>query len=563
MRLRDKIMAFRREDDETGASLVIVLVFITVFGLILSGLLTEAGASVRFTGTVNNYEAGIYTADAGVALGIQQIRLNNDMCPELNISGTPIPDMAIPAAGATPAKTAKVTCEVTSGETWGGSGLAALTLSTDSDSLVLNGSASQTIKFSGPVFVNGGIQAGGSTPTLQVGNGNLYERNNSYCPTTPTPTMVSPYIYRCVSTSEVPMPNPAHVAPTTVPTNVPASADPAYSVGTSCRVFYPGLYTTPPNLLTGGGDNYFASGVYYFNFTNSADIFNVKQARVFGGQPTSYDKSNQQLGETYSDGITTTGSKTFKSSSASFTSADVGRHVFSRSTTPEIPTSTTIVSVTNNSTVELSSAATASASGISFTIGRMPSCGQTDPSGTGISGNGVEFVFGGTSRMYIDTQGDVELFARKEATATTATQNMTVVAVPSDWAGWNPNKSLTIGSTFLDVNSGNTTNFVTHGLIYAPTQNMILKSTNDVISQTLQGIVANKLTIKASNSGDGVAVSVPAGAPNPRRIKVTATTQTAGERAAVSRAIIEVANDASRTVTLKSWRTRGVADPDL
>jgi hypothetical protein len=181
----------------------------------------------------------------------------------------------------------------------------------------------------------------------------------------------------------------------------------------------------------------------------------------------------------------------------------------------------------------------------------------------------VQFIFGGTSRLYVDTQGQVELFARQEATpppagTTPGTERMTLVAVPDDWpAGWTKNTAKTIGKHVLEVTDGNTTNFITHGLIYAPTQTLILKSTNDVISQTLEGIAAWKLTIKSSGSGDGVAVSVPTGKPNPRRIKLTATTQTAGERPAVSTAIIEVANDATRTVSLKSWRTRGVFDPDL
>src|SRR5688500_6600827 len=93
------------KEGETGASLVIVLAFISIFGLIIGGLLTESSVSLRFTSTVHTNEAKVYAADAGVSLGIQQLRQNGDICPSASESGTPIPSLTIPEVGATPKQT--------------------------------------------------------------------------------------------------------------------------------------------------------------------------------------------------------------------------------------------------------------------------------------------------------------------------------------------------------------------------------------------------------------------------------------------------------------------------
>src|ERR1043166_7202866 len=112
MRLVKRLKVVRRHRDESGGSLVVVLIFITVFGLICAGLLTEASASVKFTSSVNTYESKLYAADAGVSFGIQQIHQNNDMCPGIGVPGTPIPKVTIPATSSAPAQTVDVSCQV-------------------------------------------------------------------------------------------------------------------------------------------------------------------------------------------------------------------------------------------------------------------------------------------------------------------------------------------------------------------------------------------------------------------------------------------------------------------
>lgn len=71
-------------------------------------------------------------------------------------------------------------------------------------------------------------------------------------------------------------------------------------------------------------------------------------------------------GQTFADGATTNASTTVTSATAAFTQADVGRTI----TGAGIPAGATILAVTNSTTAVMSQAATATASGVSITIGR-------------------------------------------------------------------------------------------------------------------------------------------------------------------------------------------------
>jgi lysophospholipase L1-like esterase len=77
---------------------------------------------------------------------------------------------------------------------------------------------------------------------------------------------------------------------------------------------------------------------------------------------------------TFLDGVTTSGSTTFTSATANFGSADVGSTLAASG----IPAGTKISSVTNSTTVVLSAAATATATGVSFTFSNPKTDGNRD-----------------------------------------------------------------------------------------------------------------------------------------------------------------------------------------
>jgi hypothetical protein len=481
-------MRTRQERSEDGSALIMVLIFMSVFGLIIAALLTESDASFGFTNAVNTQEKNVYAADAGVSFGIQQLNQNNALCPTVGVYGPPIPNLTVNG------RTVSVTCDDTTGATLGADGYAIVTTSTGPDSLVLQGAAGQVKKVGGPVYVSGGVDWGAP---MKLTGGNFYHRQSGGACLDPPTVGPSddlrldspPYGYYCTT---LPRPDPAHVPPV-IPTAV---QDYQGNHSGTCRIFTPGLYTKQPELVD---DNYFASGVYYFNFDpalNSNDLqWDVTHATVIGGQP--------------GDGET-------------------------RMFTP------------------------------------VPSCAATEA--TGGSGAGVEWVFGGGSSLYVDTQGGVELFRRTgEATGT---NRLSFVAVPDDgsWPGWAPN-TVPNSDFVLSLKDGNTTDMAIHGLVYAPNQSVGLTATNTVLAQTLGGIVAYSVTMQSSASATGFSVSVEPGSPGDRHVLITACSPAASvpvpgscapvsgsERPVMSAAVVAVANDAARTTTVESWRTRGPSD---
>lgn len=267
-------MHSRRHHNQDGTSLVIVLVFISVFGLIAAGLLTEAGASVKYTSTITEHEKKVYAADAGISLGIQQIQQHNELCPTTLSTDT----VQTTTVNGIPTR---VTCETTTGSTTGGRGYAIYTLSPAADSLGLQSGDAKEVD--GPVFVTGGVD--GLNKGLILKDGSFRQ-------------LRGPEAYRCNGqTSANVTVDPGHLklCPLTAPTapTYPAPAsipDPAIAAQPSgaCKIFYPGRYEAAPALdLT--KTNYFATGIYYFKtsftFTGTAG----PDTYYFGGEPATYE----------------------------------------------------------------------------------------------------------------------------------------------------------------------------------------------------------------------------------------------------------------------------------
>jgi hypothetical protein len=147
-----------------------------------------------------------------------------------------------------------------------------------------------------------------------------------------------------------------------------------------------------------------------------------------------------------------------------------------------------------------------------------------------------------------------------------------MVGVPNDWTagGWNLN-TVPASSFLLDMNNGNMQNFAVHGLLYAPNQAVRLTATNLVIADALGGVVSSTLELQSSASAQGKpVVSIPSVAPTPRLVVITgcapalpdgSCTVVAGEKPVKSTAVVQVGNDAAKTVSIKSWRTPGPSDP--
>lgn len=95
-----------REDD--GASLIMALALTTFLGLVVGSLLTYSSASIRAARTTDSRAAATYDADGALKTAINQVRnstVNND-------PGSTCPDLTVPGSGTS---TLRVTCTAGSG----------------------------------------------------------------------------------------------------------------------------------------------------------------------------------------------------------------------------------------------------------------------------------------------------------------------------------------------------------------------------------------------------------------------------------------------------------------
>jgi Tfp pilus assembly protein PilX len=477
--------SFRQDD---GATLVIVLIFMTVFGLILGGLLTETSASTRYTSTISNYEQKLYAADAGVAAGIQQLQQHNQLCPTAGSTAT-IQTINVNDYDTT------VSCEVTAGSTVGGLGYAIITRSSGANSLFTQGGSTPKL-INGPMHVGGTVTGG---PGIKVMNGTFAQGNSC----TSQPGLVAldtGYGWSCSA------PEPLVADPT--PPTLPSSPRGSETLG-SCTYFYPGRYTSPPSL--GSGTTYLASGVYYFDNAGQWAIEEV----IFAGTPATFEE------------------------------------VAFKSPSPSPPNAYT----------------------------PMPTCANDDDAiaeaggnAAEVTGTGAQFILGGNSTIFLETTSQLEVFART-LDGTSETVTATVVAVPDSWDStiWAESTdggvctgAAATSTCAYDFHQGNGPDSVIHGMAYFPDQNVRLWSTNSVRAAVLGGIVAWELELQSSASGSGLQVSASDGAPEPRQIVVTstapATPDAAAGRQITSTAVVEIANNPAKTVTVHSWRTRGVTE---
>ena len=121
-----------------------------------------------------------------------------------------------------------------------------------------------------------------------------------------------------------------------------------------------------------------AFGAYLNGYSSNPLIL----AEIFKG--SGGIKIAPKAGQAINDGVTTSGSDVFTSATAAFTGADVGASISQLTSrglndpSGTIPSGTTIIAVTNGTTVQMSANATASATGLLTLIGgRSPAASQT------------------------------------------------------------------------------------------------------------------------------------------------------------------------------------------
>ena len=270
----------RATDD--GATLVLVLVFVGVFGVLLAAVLNETSGGLKRTIVTRSFNEKVYAADAGIDAAIQTARLSDTLCPVTGSTGTLAP---LTVNG----KSVTVTCRTVSGSSLGAGGFALVTTDPTASSITTSGGGTKTIR--GDIFASGL----GNPSNFVVDHGRILEHNSTcsiggaapaatnWIPsiengTAAGQTPVPPYSYACTGTSW------NTVVPTVPSLGTPPLAHTALpdKVSGTCSIFRPGTYASGINL---SASNYLSSGVYYFP---TGQIY-LKQKTLIGGAPASGD----------------------------------------------------------------------------------------------------------------------------------------------------------------------------------------------------------------------------------------------------------------------------------
>lgn len=185
--------------------------------------------------------------------------------------------------------------------------------------------------------------------------------------------------------------------------------------------------------------------------------------------------------------------------------------------------------------------------------------------GSGGTGSGVEWIFGGTSSISFKNNDDIELYTRVPGPAEpdSVTKHISFAAVcdparDTDHvppcpvpAGY---KASTVGTVF--DSSGGHPDTAIHGLFYAPTADVSLYGPN-ALTVVHNGIVSHDLEIKLSGTaGPDPIISVDTSSTNKRFAVLTATATSSGEADIVATALVEIRNNTNpATIAVHSWRT--------
>jgi len=303
----------QRAEDESGATLIVVLLLVTVVAMVVGATLSLTDTSIHTTLAVRAQAANAYGAQGAVDAAINALRTNtynNDVTSTTypkcfgNTDTLVLPNF-YPASTGGAASSAAVTCSPD--PTTGAAGPqvpikddqkpgnAILTTGTNPSETGLNVKA---LNNSIPFLVHGGIV---SNSNIVVSNGTLKSNTTVTAHTGCSGTIVATPPAACAAGTVL---TPSYSADTTtVPTYQPVPPVSASSCPGKVVTFQPGYYDDAGglnSLMSGQGSNpckgsvwWFTKGTYYFDFHNStnplisgSDLWNVADGQLVAGIPT-------------------------------------------------------------------------------------------------------------------------------------------------------------------------------------------------------------------------------------------------------------------------------------
>jgi len=251
----------RGQGDE-GAVLVLALLFILATALLVTSVLTRTAGATINASVQREYASKRYAAEAGLEYAVQQLKSRPNLCPsDVGVNNnllqpTGLLDSDANAAAANnPHPQVAVTCKLVSAADIGANGYGLITKDTSAAGLNVSGPPGEYLKIGGSVFIS-------SLPVplrFDVTEGDVVAVKPGACPAPKDVNLLldTGYQLACLPTQgTAPDPNPT-LPPAGLTNKGP---NPKAKFGT-CSAFEPGKYKNNINLSE---NNYFASGVYYF-----------------------------------------------------------------------------------------------------------------------------------------------------------------------------------------------------------------------------------------------------------------------------------------------------------
>jgi hypothetical protein len=272
-----------RRDDDSGATLIIVMFIITTIALVLGATLSQADTSVRATVALRGQAGSDYNGDGAAQVAINALRrstFNNGTGAQcFGVSGTlSLPNFYPGTTGSAPASAA-VTCTAEAGSGAQGTpvqitsankpGQAVLTLGTSAGEDGQNyGQSNKDITIHGAVTSDSNINS--NSANLKV-TGGVQVKAVGTCSGSITPACT--HITTAVGDPNYPAPTDTPAAPTM----------PACTNKNAVAVFAPGLYRSADTLNNCKASwLYFSPGTYYFDFTTGSHVWGINGTVVAG-----------------------------------------------------------------------------------------------------------------------------------------------------------------------------------------------------------------------------------------------------------------------------------------
>lgn len=182
-----------------------------------------------------------------------------------------------------------------------------------------------------------------------------------------------------------------------------------------------------------------------------------------------------------------------------------------------------------------------------------PACAAARDYDQNMSGQrgGATIWFGGTTHIFLDTGGELEIFRRQQTEA-----YVSVWALELNGVGFKPStysyKMSTSIGYILETKSGNTNDAAIHGLFWAPHSKLSLGNvTNAAVGQLIGGVAIGQLDAQASASADAFSIGVE-GTPIEATFLLESTAMKEGQSTTI-RAVVQFRPD-SREMAINSWR---------